>query len=346
VNSQNPIQTTSKTTYPFGMHMPGRAFGSGSYRYGFNGMEKDDEVKGSGNSYTSYFRQFDPRLGRWKSIDPINYVYESPYSSMLNSPIYFSDPKGNKVSPDKKSDREAKKLAKRNPEFKKKYEKWDNDNDRIYRIIYTDKLEGKITLDQAEPQKEDLNGNNTFDNVYNVYWNTKKDRVFEVGEKRDYVLNFRVPFDATKTVPVNITATLNQKFDYWQFPSAMEKRSLASTLREIRLTYQEPSAEEKNRPVLRFSVTVQDLNTPNDKRWQQYLNQNPAATQTNNIIRMTVTAHSIRKVYMVPRWFLFNRWNKKIEYKLTPGETPNVRRITNLPSKWIWNGDIWLKYGK
>ena len=28
----------------------------GSYRYGFNGMEKDDNIKGEGNSYTTEFR--------------------------------------------------------------------------------------------------------------------------------------------------------------------------------------------------------------------------------------------------------------------------------------------------
>ena len=32
--------------YPFGMLQPGRYWQSGDYRYGFNGMEKDDEVKG------------------------------------------------------------------------------------------------------------------------------------------------------------------------------------------------------------------------------------------------------------------------------------------------------------
>ncbi len=33
--------------YPFGMVMPNRTFSSESYRYGFQGQEKDDEVKGS-----------------------------------------------------------------------------------------------------------------------------------------------------------------------------------------------------------------------------------------------------------------------------------------------------------
>ncbi|MBI3220470.1 MAG: hypothetical protein HYZ44_13235, partial [Bacteroidetes bacterium] len=41
------------------------------YTFGYNGMEKDPETKGDGNSYTTEFRQYDPRLGRWASLDPL-----------------------------------------------------------------------------------------------------------------------------------------------------------------------------------------------------------------------------------------------------------------------------------
>ena len=90
--------------YPFGMPQPGRNWlGSsslnrgalGGYRYGFNGMETDPEVKGiAGNHYTTYFRQYDPRLGRWWSVDPVTHPWESPYVAMHNNPIFFSDPRG------------------------------------------------------------------------------------------------------------------------------------------------------------------------------------------------------------------------------------------------------------
>ena len=77
------------------MEMNGRGF-SGSYRFGYQGSEKDNEVSGDGNSYTTEFRQLDPRLGRWFSVDPIesSYPYITPYASMHNNPINLTDVRG------------------------------------------------------------------------------------------------------------------------------------------------------------------------------------------------------------------------------------------------------------
>ena len=70
-----------------------------SYRYGYQGSEKDDEVKGNGNSYTTKFRQLDPRIGRWLSLDPRakDLASMSPYVSMNDNPIYLNDPNGDFV---------------------------------------------------------------------------------------------------------------------------------------------------------------------------------------------------------------------------------------------------------
>ncbi|NQY11216.1 MAG: hypothetical protein HRT71_17095 [Flavobacteriales bacterium] len=64
-----------------------------SYRYGFNGMEKDDEVKGNGNSYTTQFRQYDPRIGRWMSVDALTDKFPelSPYQFADNTPLWATD---------------------------------------------------------------------------------------------------------------------------------------------------------------------------------------------------------------------------------------------------------------
>ena len=80
--------------YPFGMVMPGRNYqGNGDYRYGFNGMEKDDAVKGKGNHYTTRFRQYDPRIARWMSMDPLDkkFPWQSPYVAMDNNPVSLND---------------------------------------------------------------------------------------------------------------------------------------------------------------------------------------------------------------------------------------------------------------
>ena len=80
--------------------MPGRNFTSeNGYRYGFNGKEKDDEVKGNGNSLDFGGRIYDSRLGRWLSIDKLasQYPHISPYLFVKDNPLYFIDPDGQEV---------------------------------------------------------------------------------------------------------------------------------------------------------------------------------------------------------------------------------------------------------
>ena len=59
---------------------------AGLYRYGFQGQEKDDEVKGEGNSVNFKYRMHDPRLGRFFAVDPLfrQYSYNSPYAFSEN----------------------------------------------------------------------------------------------------------------------------------------------------------------------------------------------------------------------------------------------------------------------
>ena len=89
-----------KDYYAFGMVMPGRSFNSNSYRYGFNGMENDNEVKGNSNSVDFGARMYDPRLGRWSAVDAHAYKYAplSPYSFVGNMPIIAIDPDGNEIA--------------------------------------------------------------------------------------------------------------------------------------------------------------------------------------------------------------------------------------------------------
>jgi RHS repeat-associated protein len=79
------------------MNMPGRSYSGSAYKYGFNGQEQDDEVSGTGNSYTAEFWQYDSRLGRRFNTDPVVIAYLSPYNCFQNSPIEYSDPDGDFV---------------------------------------------------------------------------------------------------------------------------------------------------------------------------------------------------------------------------------------------------------
>ena len=75
--------------YPYGMQMSGRKYNGGDYRYGFQGQEKDDEVKGEGNSLNYKYRMHDPRIGRFFAIDPLapDYPHNSPYAFSENRVI-------------------------------------------------------------------------------------------------------------------------------------------------------------------------------------------------------------------------------------------------------------------
>jgi len=64
-----------------------------TYRYGFNGKEKDDEVKGRGVQYDYGFRIYDARLGKFLSVDPLfrEFAWNSPYSFAENDVISCID---------------------------------------------------------------------------------------------------------------------------------------------------------------------------------------------------------------------------------------------------------------
>ncbi len=68
------------------MQVPRRFDSIEDYRYGFQGQEKDDEVKGEGNSLNYTFRMHDARVGRFFAVDPLyrEYPWNSPYAFSEN----------------------------------------------------------------------------------------------------------------------------------------------------------------------------------------------------------------------------------------------------------------------
>ncbi|GAA0876010.1 hypothetical protein GCM10009118_24200 [Wandonia haliotis] len=81
---------------PFGMQMAERNGSTGDYRYGFQGQEKDDEIKGEGNSVNYTFRMHDPRVGRFFAVDPLalRCPFYSPYAFSGNRVIDAKELKG------------------------------------------------------------------------------------------------------------------------------------------------------------------------------------------------------------------------------------------------------------
>ncbi len=86
---------TANDYAPFGSLLPGRKYSQANtkYRYGFNGKENDNEVKGEGNQQDYGMRIYDPRLGKFLSVDPISAKYPelTPYQFASNSPISGTD---------------------------------------------------------------------------------------------------------------------------------------------------------------------------------------------------------------------------------------------------------------
>ncbi|MBI3136212.1 MAG: hypothetical protein HYZ14_16175 [Bacteroidetes bacterium] len=82
--------------YPFGMVMPGRNGSTDQYRYGFQGQEGDNEIKGEGNSVNYKYRMHDPRLGRFLAVDPLTskYPFYSPYTFSGNRVIDATELEG------------------------------------------------------------------------------------------------------------------------------------------------------------------------------------------------------------------------------------------------------------
>jgi len=77
-------------SFPAGMLMPSRFSNANSYRFGYNGHELDNEVKGLDNHVDWGDYGMDPRLGRRWNIDPQweRLPGQSPYSVNNNNSIH------------------------------------------------------------------------------------------------------------------------------------------------------------------------------------------------------------------------------------------------------------------
>ncbi len=80
---------------PFGAPLAGRTFTANTnYRFHFNGQEADGEIAGMGNIMSAEFWEYDTRLGRRWDCDPVTDFDVSPYATIANNPLVYTDPTG------------------------------------------------------------------------------------------------------------------------------------------------------------------------------------------------------------------------------------------------------------
>ena len=156
---------------PFGVQLAERTISGDGYRYAFQGQENDDEIKGDGNSYDFGNRMYDPRVGRWMSVDKLadEFPSKSPYIFVSNNPIINIDPDGNAdiyfngkwigndgkddniivVTTDRKIKREVKKATRKGTHYKEIGLSNGQKNDNFYAIDANVLSQSLKVLDKA-----------------------------------------------------------------------------------------------------------------------------------------------------------------------------------------------------
>jgi RHS repeat-associated protein len=100
IDHYEPVILTAQRYYPFGMISRAALPNNGqTYRFGFNGKENDNGVKGLGNQQDYGMRIYDPRVGRFLSVDPLTKGYPelTPYQFASNTPIQGIDLDGGEI---------------------------------------------------------------------------------------------------------------------------------------------------------------------------------------------------------------------------------------------------------
>ncbi|GAA4321054.1 hypothetical protein GCM10023184_06560 [Flaviaesturariibacter amylovorans] len=149
--------------YPFGMQMPGRKFATeGSYRYGFNGMER--EIDFQSENYDFGARIYDSRIGRWLSLDKLQAKRpgENAYFYCGGNPIVFRDPDGNdriittvltRQATDGTTITITRRVVVRGLETYRKVQQYDTDGKPTGNFEYYDTYETHFTTINSKGQK-------------------------------------------------------------------------------------------------------------------------------------------------------------------------------------------------
>ena len=93
-NTFEPTILTGSEYYPYGMPSRTYVLSGQTYRFGFNGQQKEDDINGPGNHNTALFWEYDTRTGRRWNLDPVVKPFQSGYFTFRGNPLVFVDPNG------------------------------------------------------------------------------------------------------------------------------------------------------------------------------------------------------------------------------------------------------------
>jgi RHS repeat-associated protein len=188
INASVGMRSTSDYS-PFGVGLDGRTSESEGYRYGFQGQELDDEIKGAGNSVNYKYRMHDPRVGRFFAVDPLNakYPHNSPYAFSENRVIDGLELEGLEVVITHEYNKETNTFVKTSREIDYGFQQ------NVNRYIYKDE-NGNITRDvykswDTEPNRTEFISPARKASMYEVYKRFSDPWPEGFGDKKGYTVN-------------------------------------------------------------------------------------------------------------------------------------------------------------
>lgn len=168
------------------MLLNNRHLNTSDYRYGFQGQEMDDEIKGEGNSLNYKYRMHDPRVGRFFAMDPLSleYPHYSPYSFGGNKVIRFIELEG---------------LEEKNPST------FTKATNVIFGMFHLNRMNAYITKNDIPEDNILILANDTFVVIKILEDNEAKYSIFRMSRKTK---NFSFPYLLTseKNDDIELTA--------------------------------------------------------------------------------------------------------------------------------------------
>ena len=162
--------------YAWGQEIKSRSWSDESERYlrGYQGMLLENTINGEANMYSTEFRMFDARLGRWLSLDALmdQFPWMSPFVGMDNNPISLTDPLGlNTIEKDTPAEPEVSDSGdneknKPKPKNKPKNNKSDYGQEIHYSLETTSEVADKPTI-VSRTRRKILKGDGS-DGVYRI----------------------------------------------------------------------------------------------------------------------------------------------------------------------------------